>query len=265
MPHQQEKPLPEALLQNSGLWRASSIRNGFKAGIATGFRILDPYLPGGGWPTDGVTELLHEQYGIGELRLLAPALAHLSRHQARWLLWVAPPYIPYPPALSAAGIDPASILIVRPRTQRDTLWVLEKALASGSCSAVLTWPGRIHSKQIRRLQVAGKKGNCWTILFRPLHAIEEASPAELRIRLSPARTSRPHSSLNLQILKRRGGWATRTIPVSFADRLNQAFPRFSERLPDLPANRKTVLPWYRPVSGDRTGNRSGVRGGFKRF
>jgi len=189
-------------------------------------------LPGSGWPADGVTELLHDQYGIGELRLLTPALAHLSQEQSRWLLWVSPPYIPYPPALLKAGIDLTSVLVVKPKTANDTLWVLEKALASKSCSAVLAWPGNINEKQIRRLQVASKEGNSWNILFRPCKAADQASPAELRIRLFSTRTSPllNHTSINLKVIKRRGGWASEMINVNFDDVLNQVVPYFPELL-----------------------------------
>lgn len=218
------------LLKDANIWRASSLDDRFTRGISTGYKTLDEHLPGSGWPEDGVTELLHDQYGIGELRLLSPALAQLSQIQSRWLLWVAPPYIPYPPALVNAGIDLASILVVRPKSKDDVLWVLEKALASKSCSAVLAWPGNINEKQIRRLQVASKEGNSWSILFRPLRAAIHASPAELRIQLHATRTSPllTNTSIDLKILKRRGGWASRTINISFEDSLNQLTPHFSE-------------------------------------
>ncbi len=236
-----EELLPEALLpeellpkelvhdklwQRAGLWRASSINSSFTKGVPTGFKILDEHLPGQGWPADGVTELLHEQYGIGELRLLAPALARLSQEQNRWLLWVSPPYIPYPPALLNAGINLTSVLIVKPKTLADTLWVLEKALTSKSCSAVLAWPGDINAKQIRRLQVASKKGSSWSILFRPRSAAQHASPAELRIQLYATPSSHAHTSINLKILKRRGGWASEVIKLHFSDSLNRVTPDF---------------------------------------
>ena len=64
---------------------------------------LDGQLPGGGWPDSGLVELLPNESGIGELRLLMPALAKLSR-EARWIAWIAPPYLPYAPALASAGI-----------------------------------------------------------------------------------------------------------------------------------------------------------------
>ena len=68
------------------MWRASSIDCNPHTGTPTGFPVLDRQLPGGGWPVDGIAELLYDHQGIGELRLLVPALAYLSREQARWLL-----------------------------------------------------------------------------------------------------------------------------------------------------------------------------------
>jgi hypothetical protein len=226
---QLEPSLPKELLQHTGLWRASSIDIGTRKGTPTGFNLLDEHLPGSGWPVDGVTELLHDQYGIGELRLLAPALAHLSQVRPRWLLWVSPPFVPYPPALLKAGIDLTSVLIIKPKTAIDTLWVLEKALSSKSCSAVLAWPGDINAKQIRRLQVASREGNTWGILFRPSRVAEHASPAELRLQLFATKTLPLHrnTSINLKILKRRGGWTTGMLNLHFTDALNRVTPDFS--------------------------------------
>lgn len=203
---------------------------GRQAATPTGFARLDKYLPGGGWPADGITELLHDQQGIGELRLLAPALARLSREQSRWLLWVAPPHVPYAPALANAGIDLSRVLVVTPKKQPDVLWTLEKALASNSCSMVLAWPGDIRGKEIRRLQVASREGHSLGVLFRPGHAVNQASPAELRIRLYGCVPSAltEHSGLQLHILKRRGGWPTGTFVIEFDDQLNQATPDFSD-------------------------------------
>ena len=245
--------LPKELLQRTGLWRASSIHCDFRKGVSTGFKVLDEHLPGSGWPEDGVTELLHDQYGIGELRLLTPALARLSREQTRWLLWVSPPYIPYPPALLKAGIDLTSVLIVKPKTASDTLWVLEQALSSKSCSAVLAWPRNINSKQIRRLQVASKKGNSWSILFRPASAADHASPAELRVQLFATKTSalQKSTSINLKILKRRGGWATGIINLHFGDTLNQAIPDFQAPVAALVKSQPQALVKNQPQALDK--------------
>ncbi|MBT6892147.1 MAG: hypothetical protein HOA25_11645, partial [Gammaproteobacteria bacterium] len=106
------------LLQKTGLWRASSLGADYKQHCSTGFTRLDQELPGTGWPADGVTEFLHDRAGIGELRLLAPALARMTHEQNRWVLFVSPPYIPYPPALAQAGIDLARVIVSQPKAPK---------------------------------------------------------------------------------------------------------------------------------------------------
>jgi hypothetical protein len=61
-----------------------------QAVCASGHAMLDAQLPGGGWPVGTLTELLLPHAGLGELRLLAPALAALQRQQ-RCLMWLDPP------------------------------------------------------------------------------------------------------------------------------------------------------------------------------
>lgn len=218
----------DKLLQTSGIWRASSIDHGVKPGIPSAYPELDRQLPGGGWPRDGVTELLHDHQGLGELRLITPALAQLSREQTRWITWVAPPYIPYAPALAAQNIDLSSLLMVTPGNGKDTLWAIEKALLSHSCSAVLAWPGAIRNRDIRRLQLAAREGHCWSILFRPSQAAKQASPAELRIQLEPSPVLSDSSSIQVCILKRRGGWGGDPFSVSLKDNLSRTTPSFAE-------------------------------------
>lgn len=217
-----------SLLQRTGLWRASTIECGLQQQTPSGFEELDALLPGGGWPAAGVCELLHDYQGIGEFRLLAPALAHLSQTQGRWLLLVSPPYIPYPPALVQTGINLSRIVITHPTNERDYLWVMEKALSSQSCSAVVAWPGKLRSKQIRRLQVASKDGDSWGILFRPLKEAVNPSPAELRLRVSPAPRYGDNSTIKVRILKRKGGWESDDLIIHFDDELQRPMPDFSE-------------------------------------
>ncbi len=66
------RPAPENL--HPALWRASQLGAGRAAVTPSGFAALDAQLPGGGWPHRVLTELLLPHPGLGELRLLAPAL-----------------------------------------------------------------------------------------------------------------------------------------------------------------------------------------------
>jgi hypothetical protein len=159
----------------------------------------------------------------------------MTHEQNRWVLFVSPPYIPYPPALAQAGIDLTRVIVSQPRAPRDYLWVLEKALASQSCSAVIAWPGRIHEKQIRRLQLASKDGYSWGILFRSEESSKNASPAELRLRLRPLpgnSLGKDNSSIAVKILKRRGRWESEEFTIAFNDQLLRPMPNFSEMVVD---------------------------------
>jgi cell division inhibitor SulA/protein ImuA len=202
----------EKLLENPRVWRGSSHAN-TRTGLASGYPELDRYLPGGGWPPAALTEILTGQYGIGELRLLMPALAQLSAGETEpvydeysepgWIAWIAPPFQPYAPALQQSGIDLSRMLIVRPKDDSELLWSAEQALSSGTCAAVLLWPDRLDDRASRRLQLAAEKGRSWAIAFRPLAARQQASAAALRLELqSTGQGTRVH------ILKSRGGRPT---------------------------------------------------------
>lgn len=190
------------LLANPRIWQGQAGEQSLP-GLASGYPKLDRQLPGGGWPRNALTEILLEHYGSGELKLLMPALAHLSRPrddatEAGWITWVAPPFAPYPPALEQWGVNLSRVLIVRPKKPSETLWAAEQALSSGNCAAVLLWPQALDDAASRRLQLAAEKGQSWGIAFRSLKARSQPSAAALRIRLSAGGT-------DLGILKSRGG------------------------------------------------------------
>jgi hypothetical protein len=200
-------PALERLLEHPGIFRAG--QRGKLAGnsLPSGFPRLDAELPGGGWPLGALTEILLSGEGTGELRLLMPALSHLSRN-GRGLVWVAPPHIPYAPALLGQGIDLAYLLTVYPSNSGDLLWTLEQSLRSGACGAALAWMHTLGDRALRRLQLAAEAGAGWAILFRAPQAVDQTSPAALRLHLTPA-----SGGICVHILKRRGGWATGPIRV----------------------------------------------------
>lgn len=196
------RPL-DSLLQHPGIWRGGQAAESVNPGLPTGFADLDQHLPGGGWPLGALTEILSDREGIGELRLVMPALARLSQ-EGRWLAWVAPPHIPYAPALAAWGVNLSRILLIHPRAATDGLWAVEQALRSGTCGAVLAWPAAGDERSLRRLQLAAEEGKCWGLLFRSQRTALQSSPAAVRLGLETARNGK----LAVHILKRRGGWAT---------------------------------------------------------
>jgi hypothetical protein len=192
-------PLAE-LLRHPALWRGSDA--GAPPAVPTGFRHLDAELRGGGWPLATLIEILITAAGIGEVRLLLPALRTLSAaaERARWIAWLAPPHLPYAPALVDARLDPARMLVIRPRAGLDMLWAMEQALRSGACAAVLGWIGAAGDQALRRLKLAAEEGGTSGFLLRPAAYRDEGSPAALRLAL----TARDYG-LDVEILKSQGG------------------------------------------------------------
>ena len=174
--------------------------------LPSGWPALDGIL-GGGWPRAALSEVLGEAHQ--GLPLLLPLLARLSA-DSRWLMWVAPPHVPYAPALAAHGIRVERLLLVQDVSAEQCLWATEQALKSGGCSLVLAWPGQVQTGHLRRLQLAAEQGDCPGILFRRLRAVREGSPAALRLRVRPAPLG-----FEVEVLKRRGGWGGESciVPV----------------------------------------------------
>ncbi len=182
--------------------------------LPTGFAALDKALPGGGWSTGCLTELLPKRKGIGELSLLLPALQALSNNN-EWVAMIGPPHIPNAPALANAGIVLERLLIVDTDNDADTLWSTEQLLRSGTFSAVINWVEKSSSKQLRRLQLAAEQSECWAVTYRNARAVDEHSPAALRILLDTAQQYHDETvttGLQLDLIKVRGG-ATRQVII----------------------------------------------------
>jgi cell division inhibitor SulA/protein ImuA len=195
----------EELLQRHSVWRGGALAQGTSA-LASGFAALDDELPGGGWPCQALTELLADDIGIGELALVLPAFARLTSAGKR-AIWIAPPHVPYAPALAAGGVDLANLLIVQPAGRRQALWAAEQALRAGSCHALAAWLPKARYAELQRLAVAAQASRAVAFIFRPLAARAETSPAGLRLALEPT-----GSALAVHFIKRRG--APLAVPLS---------------------------------------------------
>ncbi len=190
----------EELLAHPSLWRGRS--RAALATVPTGYAALDAGLPGGGWPRHGLIEILTPRPGVGELYLLMPALAALSRAcPARWCTWVSPPHEPFAPALEEHGVALERMLIVRTHLP---LWAQEQALRSGACEMALAWLPRASPRAIRRLQLAAEQGRALGVLYRSQRFAAEASPAMLRIALDPV-TDADGPGARVRLIKSRGG------------------------------------------------------------
>jgi len=190
---------PESL--HPSLWRASQLARGTTQCVDTGHAALSSQLPGGGWPTGVLIDLLLQQPGIGEMRLLRPALAQVA---GRRVVLLQPPHPPQALALAALGVPPSQLIWLRTSRTADALWAAEQVLRSGSCGALLFWPGpaghhHMRSESLRRLHLAAQGGNTLFFMMRPLATSQDASPAPLRLALRPRA-----GGIEIDFVKRRG-------------------------------------------------------------
>lgn len=238
--------LKQILATHPRLWRASDrrrraggYRGGRYASLETGYPALNAVLHSGGWPRGVSNELYLPGQGIGELRLLLPALRRLAGEG--YICWVAPPCIPFAPALAQQGIDLQQLLIVPADSLVDRLWAMEQALLSTCCVAVFGWFGQhiLGLRELRRLQLAAEQSACWSVLFRQQRCRALPSPSALRMQLRPE----PRGRLAIEVLKQPGGWAGQQLTLSVAPHYEQW-----QRLPValLPAYTANPLPVIDP-------------------
>lgn len=229
-------PLLDTLLARPDIRRGGMVGATAQPGVASGFVALDAVLPGGGWPIGALTELLPRHAGIGELRLLGGALAALGR-RGSGIAWIAPPFLPYAPALAAAGVDLARVLVVKTRSAQETLWAAEQALASRACGAVLVWPENIRYAELRRLQLAAESGRACAFLFRPPEAARASSPAVLRLGLEAR-----EGGLAVHVLKRRGPALAHPVVLDAFAVPRRESPDALDRDPPAPPAGRTARP-----------------------
>lgn len=206
------------------VWRGDDVSQSPSAGVVpSGSASLDAELPGGGWPQGALTEILVDAPGQGELSLLLPAIAQMTR-AGRPCVWALPwsqlgPVaaandaapddipLPYAPALAAAGIDLDRTVFVQPATPREGLWALEQSLRMPHLGALIGWlpAGSARTvtdadfRALRRLHLLASRYQALVFVLRTPQAAQAPSPAALRLQLSSR-----NGDLTATVLKRRG-------------------------------------------------------------
>ncbi|QSX31595.1 translesion DNA synthesis-associated protein ImuA [Shewanella cyperi] len=201
-----------SLLARQDIWVGQEIAP-LVPGHGSGFDSLDALLPDRGWPRQGVCELICSHPGLGELALLSPLLATLSRQSDALVLLVAPSLLPVPQYLLQQGIAMERLYWVDSRDRKEQLWAMEQALSSGGCQLVLAWLTHLSLSEARRLQLASEKGQSLGIVCLPSQP--EAHPVPLKLALEPGEGAQ----VRLRLLKRRGGAGEVSLNLALHDRL----------------------------------------------
>ncbi|TFW17170.1 translesion DNA synthesis-associated protein ImuA [Duganella callida] len=217
------------------LWRASQLAHSQTRCLDTGFAALSAQLPGGGWPLGTLIDLLLQQSGIGELRLLQPVLKALGQ---RPIVLLEPPHAPQVLALAALGLEPSQLLWLRSGAKAsDALWAAEQVLRSGCCGALLMWQKQARGETLRRLHLAAQSNDTLFCMLRPLAAAQDASPAPLRLSLKPTQ-----GGVHIGFVKRRGPQRDAPLFLPLTPSLLQRNHAPLDRDTPAPAPARSILP-----------------------
>jgi cell division inhibitor SulA len=121
------------------------------------------------WQQSAISTLPTRSQGKLELQQVCGQLALLS-HQGRWIVLISPPNIGYKQLLANAGVRMDRVLLVHAKDEVETLWAMEKALTSGTSSAVITWTSSLDARDCRRLQLVAKSARAMGIIFEDVNA-----------------------------------------------------------------------------------------------
>ncbi|MGH8446993.1 MAG: translesion DNA synthesis-associated protein ImuA [Solimonas sp.] len=193
------------VLRDARLWRGDG-QAPLRA-EPTGHAQLDALLPGGGWPCAALSEVVYPAPGVGELQLAMPLLLRLARARRR-LAMVAPPHLPYAPALVQQGLDLHGLLVIDAIGEADALWAAEELLRA-QAGAVLLWQDAIAPTAQRRLQLAAENGGGFALAYRRAARRDEGSVAALRLGIE-----RVGASAHVEVLKCRGARPTQICTLS---------------------------------------------------
>ena len=153
-----------------------------------GVNAIDAHLPAGGVAKGALHEVFASDAGIATAfcALLAGRLAkHTENHAILWCErpWALDAGALYGPALLQFGIDPALMILVRPRRDADALWAMEEGLRCGRVAAVIGEITNISLTASRRLQLAAEETGGTALMLRPKTDKPSPSAAVTRWRL----------------------------------------------------------------------------------
>jgi protein ImuA len=155
--------------------------------LPLGLAAIDRVLPGGGLARGCLHELCSAPDRAAAAGFAAALLGRLGVDGHT--VWIGPRDDLFAPGLSAQGLPPERLIVVRAGPRDARLWALEEALRSPGLTAVLAEVDRLTLTQSRRLQLAAEARGVTAFLLRP-HAAADApggasTAAMTRWRITP--------------------------------------------------------------------------------
>ncbi|WP_148862321.1 cell division inhibitor SulA [Marinobacter fonticola] len=152
-------------------WRASPVACSgavtLPAGRGSNKDLSDAAIPPApNRPEGNVTEIILPEAQVENMQLLLSMLTQLNQER-RWLAWIDPPQTLMQKWQQMHGIVAGELLVLRSTGQHDALSLAERALAAGTCHAVVMWTGgAFGAAAFDRLQFASAKGDSHGVVLR---------------------------------------------------------------------------------------------------
>jgi protein ImuA len=186
-----------------------------KVGLAKGRRVfrtgldaLDRLACGGSFQCGAVHELLFESTAPKSLALV---LAKAAQTDCGAIVWSDPAAELYPPALSAAGIDLRSLMVLRCKNRADELWALSECMRCAGVNATIGGVSHLSQLEARRLQLAAERGGGIGVLMRPYAQANGGYAAATRWLVEPAPGNANCQRWQVELLHGHGGLVGQSV------------------------------------------------------
>ena len=192
-----------------------------------GIAAIDRVLPGGGLALGALHEILgaggDEEDGAVTAAFAAGILGRLATQESSagdgTVLWCLPHPDFYGPGLTAHGLDPARLVLVRAPRDAEILLAMEEGLRAPGIAAVVGEVGTLPAVASRRLQLAAERSGITAFLLRrwrdggqaarernlPNAAVTRWRVAALPSQPLPGEPGVGHPRWRVELLRCRGG------------------------------------------------------------
>jgi len=200
--------------------RLGAARVGGSAVLPFGIDAVDSRIADGGLVLGGLHEVSPATPTLTDdaaATLFAVGIAaRAAAASGRRVLWAVTRFDLYAPGLQQAGLDPATLLFVEAREDKDVLAVMEDGLRHGALAAVVGEVKRADMVATRRLQLAAMAGDTPALLARRWRRqgvcpLTELSAAMTRWRIACAPSVRlpvpgvGRARWSVELARQRGG------------------------------------------------------------
>jgi len=181
--------------------------------LDVGLQPIKNAFPGAEFPLGSIHEFLCETIeDVAATNGFIAGITSAFMRNGRVAIWISPTRTIFPPALKSFGISPEKVIFIDLQNEKESLWVIEKALKCDGLSAVIGETRHLSLITSRRLQLAVEKSLVTGFIIRTNRNNINATACIARWRVKHLKTvSENHlpgvgfPRFNIELLKVRNG------------------------------------------------------------